>query len=544
VLPVRMAVRVEVRRVAGLALATVTLAASCGRTTLMSGVEGHMSEGYGGAASVPDGSDASVAGLGGMPDGDSGLAGFSGTAPLAGALTGGAGQDGGQGGEPSTCTLAPGDCRREDEVACVSHQPCRGDVLSAEIYPGSPTPGLRHLTLLAAARDGGVMAAGRFAGTLEFGGDIAPLMASSEGTEQLNRGAAFVASLSADGGVQWAHTIDGAGLELPTALGVTSSGLAVVTLAGDGYYFTHPPALVALDERGARFRYPFGTRPDVYAGALTVGKGDAIWVGGFFEKLDYRDVHLESSMSSGYLLRVDTEGNALEAHVTDAGIANARVIDEQGYLITARVAGRAETGPRGLLEKRTKSGELVFSRRFQVETELTALTHLRLAVDRKGRITLARSFSGTFENEGVTFRAGEDTDIWLAQYEANGELGWQQSFERDGWSSDYRSEVPTLVTDPFDNVLLLGSARRLVVGDQVAEPAHESSGFVYLVKLRPDGSPSFLRWFELRGSLGALTADVNGRIWLGGSAIGPVWSDDGTQDIVNGDGALLLRLSP
>jgi hypothetical protein len=538
-LPGAMALGVDVRRGGWIALAVLTLAASCGRTTRRPGVDDETREGDGGTAGVPEGGDASGAGLGGTHDGGSG---FAGNVPQAGALTGGVAQEGGQGGGESTCDLVPGDCRREDEVACVSHPSCSGDVLAGEIYAHSPAE-LMTVTRLAAAHDGGVVAAGLFNGKLEFGGDVAPLVADPEVQNLRFSGAAFIASFSAEGAVKWAHAVDGPGMESPTAIGVTSSGVAVMTLAGDGAEFTHSPALVAADERGVRFREPLGTRLGVSASAMWVGKDDEIWVSGFLEKLDYRDVHLTSPDSSGgYLLRVDSEGNALEAGAHPFG--GRVVMDDQGDLIMVWIAGNAEPGPRGLLQKRTRSGEVVFTSRFQIEKESTRLNFVHLAVDRRGRITVARSFAGTFENEGETFRAGKDPDVWIAQYHANGELAWQQSFERDGAGTLSGSEIASLSIDPFDNVLLLGGARRIAVGDRVAQSSHESEYLAYVVKLRPDGSSSFLRWFEGDVALGALTADASGRLWLGGSARGEVWADDGERTIVTGQGALLLRLRP
>ncbi len=85
---------------------------------------------------------------------------------------------------------------------------------------------------------------------------------------------------------------------------------------------------------------------------------------------------------------------------------------------------------------------------------------------------------------------------------------------------------------------------RIAVGDRIAQSSNQGDSVQYVVKLRPDGSSSFLRWFEGDVALGALTADAGGRLWLGGSARVEVWADGGERAVVTGQGVLLLRLSP
>jgi hypothetical protein len=459
--------------------------------------------------------------------------GGGGSMPVAGSAT--------DGGRPSVCLLAPNDCRLDTETACeLSNLPCRGKLLESTIMHSSQWAGV---LALAPGLDGGVVAAGSFAGSLDFGGDVAPLEATTEEDLNGHSGAAFVASFASDGAVQWAHALDGPGPQTPRGLGVTSSGLAIATVYGSGDA-TNPSFLAAVDAAGVRFRHSLGGASPT---ALAIDENDdEIWAAGAFNPtFTYRGHTLETTGGAGgYLLRVHENGDAIEVEaITHDGFLwtsiTSLVVDNEGQLVIAGYR-KGPVGRQLFLQRQSKSGVVAFTKAWSVDV---GLTKFHVAVDRKQRVTVAGSFEGAFQSEGETFEAGKGSDVWLAQYSATGELSWQQTFPSSGSGSG--ATVTGLVTDAFGNLLLLGSADRITVGDQDAQPLPEHGQYVdYLVKLRADGAVAWLHWLDGPVALRAVTTDLDGRPWLGGWVSGRVWYEESALDTTNAPGVILLRLRP
>ena len=527
------------RVAAFLAPSMALLLSGCGRTSLGLPFQNDTEGGTAGSAGTTAGGSygggfmgGGVGVAGGGSAAVSGGSGFGGSMPVAGGKA--------DGGHPSVCLLAPNDCRLDTETACeLSNLPCRGELLQSTIMRSSQWA---SVLALAPGLDGGVVAAGNVVGSLDFGGDVAPLEATTEEDFDGHSGAAFVTSFAADGAVQWAHALDGPGPQTPRGLGVTSSGLVIATVQGSSDPI-NPAFLTAVDADGVRFRHALGSASPT---AVAIDDNDdEIWAAGVFNSaFTYRGHTLETTGGArGYLLRVDEKGDAIESKATMhdgfTGTSISRLlVDTEGQLIIAGTRA-GPGGPQVFLQKQSKSGVVAFTKHWSVDTMLTAL---RVAVDRKQRVTVARSFEGTFESEGETFKAGKDSSaVWLAQYSSTGELSWQQTFPTSGRDAT----ASALVTDAFDNLLLLGRADRIIVHDRSAQPLPEHGRSVeYVVKLRADGAVAWLRWFDGEVALGAVTTDTDGRVWLGGRAYSHFWYDESAPDTTNAPGAIVLQLGP
>ena len=154
------------------------------------------------------------------------------------------------------------------------------------------------------------------------------------------------------------------------------------------------------------------------------------------------------------------------------------------------------------------------------------------------RPIVAGTFKGKLENAGVGFKSGSDgPDVWVAQYSGDGDLSWQRAYT----SNRPNTRVDSATVDPFGNIAIAGSAAALQVEGLKSIGPLDS---LYVLKLRADATPVWLRSFEGTPSATTLASDIQSNLWLGSSFYGKVKLD---TDVVDGMGnfqGLLLKLGP
>jgi hypothetical protein len=79
---------------------------------------------------------------------------------------------------------------------------------------------------------------------------------------------------------------------------------------------------------------------------------------------------------------------------------------------------------------------------------------------------------------------------------------------------------------------------------EVLPNVQRSRTALYVLKLRPDGTAVWLRWFEGAARYSELATDIQANIWLGGGFLDKLWLDQDVVDSMGPAHAFLLELSP
>jgi hypothetical protein len=539
----------------GLGVVAMLLGVSCGRSSLDATFENEAGRG-----GRPNGGAASVGGFGGS----NASAGRGGTGMVV--STGGRFATGGQafggsfgtagmseggfaiGGEPPLldCQLAVGDCRLPTQPECASHELCEGNLLQHQEV------GTREVTVtdIALSTSGRIAIAGSFNGTLDFGGKSKPLI--GQDPEDSDETDAFVASFDADGQAEWAYAYAGKGWQAATGVRFTPNG----DIAAQGSWTegllgmpdeNAPGAFVLrLDASGKALWKKLGATHKLHPGHVGVDNDGHIVVTGYYEfPLDFLGAHLARDGVAGYVIKLDEDGAPVWANDESpdgwlfANVSNVAVDDEDNIVVIG--SGQRKDGAlASYFRKLHADGSPLFTREFFATGGMRLPT---VAIDRKMRVVLGADFTGKLENEGQDFQssAASGGDLWLARYSSQGDLDWQTVYSSDGTNAVMR----TVAVDPYDNIVLGGVAKRLKVGDvTLAPPVEKTSQAMFLLKLRPDSTPAWVRSFEGGSSYQALAVSNRGSIWLAGTFVDRLWLG---PDVVDSSGhrhGFLLELSP
>jgi len=515
----------------GATLAFCLAGSGCGRSALLT--ENDAATGDAGAsasrAGMTFGGSKSTAGgpaFGGTfgQSGTFGSAGF----PSVGGFPNGGFPNGGQ--TSDTCQLAVGDCRLASDAGCEAvREACEGVLLSHQEFVSSEV----HVTDVATSTNGRVAIAGTFEGVLDLGGQSKPFTSIDQAGTTHQFG--FVASFDAGGQAEWLYVYATSGTSTASGVRFTPTGHVVAQGADGGEAFA-----VRLDAQGV---IAWSARSlDAIATPGHVGvdnDGNVLLSGTYKGTLNLAGAQLTAARYTGYLIKVDEAGKlawARDLMPSDwqAALTRNVAVDDEDSIAVIGIGADPDGGSSAFLQKFGPTGELRFSKELRATTsvELRGLT-----VDRKMRLLVAGEFTGQLTNANESFdSSGSKTDVWLAQYSGDGELGWQRVYASDGQGA----HAAATAVDPYGNVVLTGSAAALAVDglDTLTSPS------LFLLKLRPDATPIWLRSFDGTAEVATLASDTQSNFWLGGSFDGKLGLD---TDLLDGAGmfhGMLLKLGP
>ncbi|HEX2876931.1 MAG TPA: hypothetical protein VHP33_37015 [Polyangiaceae bacterium] len=406
------------------------------------------------------------------------------------------------GGAPNPdCSLSVGDCRLPSEVRCAdTHSVCAGELAQQAEFDAS----FVVVNDLAVSTSGRLALAGRFRGSLDFGGDSQPLVSAETGTTGTD---AFVVSIDASGAAQWSYAYSRNASDDITGVGFAPNGDLVLQGQDATGVFVE-----RLDAKGNVLWSNWSASTLIETGRVGVDNDGRILLGGNYSgSLNLAGAQSTRETRSGYLIKLERDGDliwaadTIPAEWTSASAADLAVDDEDNIVVVG--AGvRNDSTPGAFMQKITSNADAF------VATLLPAELSLRsVAVDRNMRVVAAGTFQGKLSYGGQIHElsAGSAADVWVAQYTRQGDLVWQKTFA----SGTNGASVDSVAVDPFGNVVVVGNGLQL--DTSLPKPRREQ---LYALRLRPDGSYVWSQSFDPFSQHSALGIDNRSNIWLAGSA--------------------------
>jgi len=313
---------------------------------------------------------------------------------------------------------------------------------------------------MAVGAGGHVFVGGRLLGTTDFG--AGPIGSSRD---------AFILALTSDGKTAWARTFPATQGASVTSLAVDRRGNVVLVgvfrgtmvlganaLSGAGNVF-----LARLDPQGnVTWSKGFpGMNPQYVRAVAVDGEGRVVIAGSFYDTIDLGDGRLESAGDTDVFVAKFTEAGTLLHGLRFGGprhdTAPDLALDVEGNAFLAgtfrgelglRDAALSATEASLYLAKLDPQGRTLFARGFQGWTH-----HPLIAVDASGEVRLGGGFRGMLHLGDVPLEA-LGADVFLAKLASDGTVFW-----RHGYGDDEFQAASSLVVDPQDNTLVIGSFR-------------------------------------------------------------------------------------
>lgn len=471
----------------------VGLALGCGRTGLWSAED--EAAGTGGASSVGG------ATLGGSGASTGGKLAAGGTLALGGMLTGGVGTAGSLvGGSPNaTCDLSVGDCRVVSEPECAdTFELCTGEVVEQQEVDANAI----FINDLAISESGRVALAGRFRGKLDFGGSSKPLLSAETAAPGTD---GFVVSLDASGIAQWSYRYSRDPSDDVTGLRFAPDGELVLQGRDATGVFVQ-----RLDANGEVSSSQWTANTGVEPGRVGMDSdGHILLSGNYSELLSLGGAQLSRSGRSGYLVKLDSDGQALwavDTIPTDWASCSLTgfAVDANDDIVVVGNGLRNDGGARSFIQKFDSSSTAIVAAHLPGE-----LTLRGVAVDGNLRIVVAGTFDAKLRYSGAVHEVsnGSAADVWIAQLTRAADLIWQKSFA----SGTAGASVDAVAVDSFANLVVVGNG--LELNTSLPKPSFEK---LYALKLRPDGRPIWSRSFFTGSIHSSLGIDNHGSAWIAG----------------------------
>ncbi len=345
---------------------------------------------------------------------------------------------------------------------------------------------------VAVDRNGNVIIAGYFNGTVDFGGGTL----TSAGLRDI-----FVAKFAPDGTHRWSKRFGDSNYQAANALAVDSDGNVI--LAG------------------------------VFMGTFDLGGGSLAGAGGwdvFVAKLDSNGVHVWS----------DGFGDGNNQYAPAVAVDHANNVFVAGYFQGAVDFGGGALTSAGaedvFLAKFTSGGAHDWSKRFgDVSTDQQAWG---VAIDGSGNAIIAGRFTGTMNFGGDPLSAGGgQPDIFVAKFTSGGTHVWSKQF-----GDSYAQSAWSVAVDPSDNVLIAGGFYMSVdFGGGALSSGGASDAF--LAKLTPDGAHLWSKGFgdAAYQEAQAVAADVAGNAFLAGYFSGGMDLGGGRLDSAGNEDGFIAK---
>jgi hypothetical protein len=402
--------------------------------------------------------------------------------------------------------------------------------------------------------DGNVYAAGAFAGSVDFGGEVIDAVAGLD---------AFLIKLSPDGDVLWARSWGGSGDEVVYGLAVTAKGetlvagdfSATLTLA-DGAYPSlggRDAFVVHLDSAGTELcGLAFGAEGDQRAASASPGAaGSFVISGAFGTALGLGpDPILPAGLVDLFVARLDAGctpewvqsfgGSSTETAWSVAATAD-------GAVVMGVDSGSAIDFGDGLLPN-AGNGD-VFIPRLYADGTLDWVRHYgdaasqwapHMALTAQGAVIGAGSFQGTMDFGARQLMSADAFDAYVLHLDAAGNPLWGKAFGGAGSQYLHDAEV-----DPEGNVLVVGYAEQTI--DFGGGPVGGGGDIDLVVaKLAADGG---YLWSLGAGDAAAqrgngVAAAPGGAIVIGGEHAGALSIDGVTLQAAGGRDAFVIKLAP
>jgi uncharacterized protein (AIM24 family) len=369
-----------------------------------------------------------------------------------------------------------------------------GTLLWARRYGGT---GDDNAYALAVDGSGGVVIAGYFAATVDFGGG--PL--TSSGGEDV-----FVVKLSASGAHLWSRRYGSANDD--EARGVVTDGSGNVVVTGS---FTN-----TVDFGGGALTSLGST--DIFVAKYAANSGAHLWS----KRLGGTD------FDAGHGVAVDSGGNVLLAGEFY------QTADFGGGPLTSAGVGDV------FVAKYKSDGSYVWARR---AGDVASDVAQSVAVDGSDNVLLTGSFNGSADFGGGPLTSAGGDDIFLASYSPAGAPRWSKRFGSTSTDDGYR-----VATDGSGNVLLSGSFHGQVdFGGGLQNATALLDAFV--AKYNPSGTFQWVKHFGGTGSMDinsafGVSADCAGNVIAGGYFTGTVDFGDGARTAMGILDGFLIKRGP
>jgi hypothetical protein len=303
---------------------------------------------------------------------------------------------------------------------------------------------------VAVAASGDVYVAGYFEGEIDFGGAIGKR--TSKGKSD-----AYVAKLSADGKLVWAHTFGDARED-------TANGIAV---RGDRIVVTGN-FLDKLELPG--FTKKSNGSDDLFIAAFDKdGTPEWLWTAG------------------GH----DSDGaNAIAATPDGGWVIGGSFTDWIGFSLASGTANfKSKGGTDALLIKLAPSGDTEWVKQFGGRYNDTIL---HVATDANGNIYVQGHFADVADFGGTPLKAGggSDNDVVLAKYDTNGDHVWSQRF-----GNAFNDVAGGLAVDPAGNVTMVGSFDRSISFGEGDDHTSLGESDAFIARFTPDGKLAWARTY-------------------------------------------------
>jgi hypothetical protein len=408
----------------------------------------------------------------------------------------------GMGGFPNPdCSLSVGDCRLENELQCAdTHNVCEGELAQQAEFDTN----FVVVNDLAVSTSGRLALAGRFRGTLDFGGDSQQLVSAETGATGTD---AFVVSIDASGAAQWSYAYSRNASDDITGVSFAPNGDLVLQGQDATGVFVE-----RLNASGNVLWSTWSASTLTETGRVGVDNDGRILLGGNYSgSLNLAGAQSTRETRSGYLVKLDGDGDLIWAADTipadwnSASVVDLAVDDEDNIVVVGS-GTRNDSTPGAFIQNITSNAGAFSATLLPAELSLRSV-----AVDRSMRVVAAGTFQGKLSYNGQVHElsAGSSADVWVAQYTRQRDLGWQKTFA----SGTRGASVDSVAVDPFGNVVVTGNA--LELDNQIPKPRPE---VLYALRLRPDGSFVWLRSFDPASQHSALGIDNRSNIWLAGSS--------------------------
>ena len=318
---------------------------------------------------------------------------------------------------------------------------------------------------IAVDKSGNSIVTGFFQGTVPFGSTVLTSYGKRDG---------FIAKIDQDGNFVWAVQLGGTGNDIAYSVDLDNSDNIIVT----GSF---------------RLTSTFGTETKVSSGEEDI----------FVAKYD----------ADGNLIWVNTAGGSSVDRAQDASI------DEQGNIIvTGFMSGEAAFDQQAItsyggfdvfIVKYNSSGDMLWVK--HAGSDMDDYTY-SVATDDQNNIILAGDYNGLAAFDGIEILSLGETDIFLAKYDADGDLQWIKDM-----GGEFEDTATAVAVDDENNILVGGQFNGRFI-DFGVELYSEGMGDIFIEKYSHDGN---VIWARQAGGPGddqvlEMICDPSGNIYMTG----------------------------
>lgn len=336
----------------------------------------------------------------------------------------------------------------------------------------------------AASRDGDVVLAGTFGGSIDFG--TGAFNAPGQGI--------FLARFDPAGKPRWARAFTGAGAVVATQVAVDATGAALLTGYFEGFFDLgagqqgvagESSAFVARigPEGQTEWSAAFNGSSPTAASVAVDGEGYSLVTGNFQGKIQVGPVFLGGGKDvSAFVARLDPSGEVVYARSFPANgqsTGNSVTVDAQGNALVAGGFGgtidlgagplAAKSAGDGFLLSLDPTGKTRWGKAFGA-TSLLQVT--QVSADPGGGAWLTGAFGGTLDLETGPLVSDGPTDGLIAAVDANGTFVFAKRF---GGASGGADNGYSIAADPAGGAFVTGTF--MGTTDLGSGPSESAGGF-------------------------------------------------------------------